>query len=136
MASVTLRRRSPLIFPGVLLAAMLLAAGGTFGVLSLLSAAEPDGEPLTTGAIVDPSAAGASFTYSFKLSQLLAARCGEVETASLGAASADETSGSDALAAQAAVEAEKRAGTIGAASCNRILVEIQDANKRAQRAGY
>lgn len=136
MASANARRLSSLAFPGMLLVAMLLAAGGTFGVLSLLNSSGRHSEPLTTGAIVDPSVAGASFTYSFKLAELLAARCGEVETASLAAASKDEVSGNDALAAQAAVEAEKRAGTISNASCNRILVEIQDANRRAQKAGY
>lgn len=130
-------RLSKLVFPGILAMAMLSVAVGTFVTLHGLRSTAGDTDPFTTGSVVDPAAAGTSFSYSYNLAKLLAARCGVVDMTALQAASESEAAENGALAAQAAIEAETRAGTITSrGSCSRILVEVEDENKRALHAGY
>jgi hypothetical protein len=123
----------------LLVAPVATAAGVFLGMTYLASTGTSAGRaPAPIVATPDLEAqAESSFTYSLILSQLLADRCGETETAALGEASGSEMAADITLMGRAHAAAVRRAATIvSAKSCNRVLVEIGDQNKRAMLAGY
>lgn len=146
------KKRSKVKLAVMVLAPLLVLGGGGYGgwVFFLAPKHAPaaeaagehgdghgaDAQDDTETASISPEqvAAENSFTYSFALSQLVKADCGDVDVTALKTESDKEAAADGKLVSLSWQAALARKATITDKSCNRILFEIDGANTRALTA--
>jgi hypothetical protein len=121
----------------LLAAAVLAGCAIAAGVFVLSGGENPDMDVSAAERSDLDARAHSSFTYTLSLAKLVEARCGETPTRSLSAASEGEKQTDLAVAARAWTAARVRARTMTSdKSCDYVISEIKDGERRAQKAGY